>query len=419
MPFKFIALAGAAAVFAALPASAATPPVPKDAKVWAAAEAAKPDQLKLLEQVVNIDSGTGDVEGGRKIAAILSARLKALGFSIESVKAEAPGLPDNTVATLTGTGKGRILLIGHIDTVFEPGTVAKRPFRMDAEKAYGPGVSDEKGGVIEGVYALQLLHDMGFKDFKQITFLIETSEEGGSPGTQGLIKKLVADADVELNLEPGDLPDVMTIWRKGATAVHIDVTGRAAHAGIAPQEGRNAATELLHQIQLAEQFPKSGDGITFNLTRLQAGTRDNIIPPNASATFSLRIREKADVAKVMSVLEKNARTTQVPDTTVKVWHAEPFFPPLAENPGTQALAARAEAIYAGVGKTITRGGNGGASESALAYEGGIPALDGLGPAAGGFHADTEYLVLSSVTPRLYLLTKLIQELGHQPPPRLK
>src|SRR5262249_42327961 len=147
-------------------------PVPKDAKVWAAAEAARPAQLKLLEQVVNVDSGTGDVEGGRKIAAILAERLRTLGYSIETVKAEVDGLPENTVATLAGTGKGRILLIGHIDTVFEPGTVAKRPFHMDANKAYGPGVSDEKAGVIEGVYALQLLHDLKFTDFKQIVFLI-------------------------------------------------------------------------------------------------------------------------------------------------------------------------------------------------------------------------------------------------------
>ena len=418
MKLGFIAVAGAAALLN-MPAQAAPKAQAKDAKVWAAAEAARPDQLKLLEQVVNVDSGTGDVEGGRKVAGILAARLKALGFTVESVKAEAEGLPENTVATLQGTGKGRILLIGHIDTVFGPGTVAKRPFRMDAEKAYGPGVSDEKGGVVEGIYALQILHDLGFKDFKQIVFLIETSEERGSPGTRALIGKLVADADVELNLEPGDLPDVMTVWRKGAAAVHVEVKGRAAHAGIAPGEGRNAAMELMHQIAADDVFPKTGDGITMNLTVLQAGTRDNVIPEDAAATYSLRIREKADLPKVLAVVEKNAQTTSIPDTKVRVWHQEPFFPPLPENPGTEALAAQAEAIYAGLGKTITRGGNGGASESALAYEGGIPALDGLGPAAGGFHADTEYLVLGSLTPRLYLLTKLIQQLGHAPPPRVK
>jgi glutamate carboxypeptidase len=426
MPFKFIAFAGAAALFAipALPASAAPAQAvpkdaPKDAKVWAAAQAAKPDQLKLLQQVVDIDSGTGDVDGGRKIAAILSARLKALGFSVQSVKAEAPSLPDNTVATLNGTGKGRILMIGHIDTVFGPGTVAKRPFRMDAEKAYGPGVSDEKGGVIEGVYALQILHDLGFKDFKQIVFLIETSEERGSPGTQGLIKKLVADADVELNLEPGDLPDALTVWRKGSTTFHIEVKGRAAHAGIAPQDGRNAAEELIHQIKADEVFPKSGDGLTANLTVMSAGTRANIIPENAEAQINVRVRDQADFAKVQAVLEKNAKTTLIPDTKVTIGREAQNYPPLPNNPGTDALAARAEAIYGGLGMRIARAGNGGASESAMAVAGGIPALDGLGPAAGGFHAETEFLMLRSVTPRLYLLTKLIQELGHQPPPHLK
>ena len=402
----------------ALAAPKAPAKVAKDAKVWAAAEQARPEQLKLLEEIVNIDSGTGDVEGGRRVAAVLIPRLKALGFAVESVPAEAQGLPENTVATLKGTGKGRILLIGHIDTVFGPGTVAKRPFRMDAEKAYGPGVSDEKGGVVEGVYALQILHDLGFKDFKQIVYLIETSEERGSPGTRALIARLIGDADVELNMEPGDLPDVLTVWRKGSTVFHIDVKGRAAHAGIAPQEGRNAAVELIHQIQGLDVFPKNGDGLTANLTVMSAGTRNNIIPEDASALFSVRVREKADAAKVEATLRKNAEVTVIPDTKVTI-SSEPSFPPLPVNPGTEALADRAAAIYRGLGLTIGRGGNGGASESALAVDQGVPALDGLGPAAGGFHSDSEYLVLGSVTPRLYLLTKLIMDLGKDPPARMK
>jgi glutamate carboxypeptidase len=415
---KSIVFAAAAALIATPALAAPARPLPKDAKVWAAAEAARAEQLRLLQQVVDIDSGTRDVDGGRKVGAIFAERLKALGYDVSYVKAEAEGLPDNLVATLKGTGKGRILLIGHLDTVFGPGTVAKRQFRVDADKAYGPGVGDEKGGVVEGVFALKILHDLDYRDFKEITLLIETSEEGGSPGTQDLIKKLVADADVEFNLEPGDTPDVLTVWRKGSTVLHIDVTGRAAHAGVAPQEGRNAISELIHQIAGADAFPKSGDGVTLNVTGIKGGTRDNIIPDEASATFSLRIREKPQLAQVMAVLEKNALQHAVPDTSVKVWHQERFFPPLASNPGTDALADRAEAIYGGIGKTIARGGNGGASESALAYEGGIPALDGLGPAGGGFHSDKEYILLNTMTPRLYLLTKLIQTYGAQPPARL-
>jgi glutamate carboxypeptidase len=399
-------------------AAAATPDAhataAKDSKILAAAQAARPAQLQLLEQVVNIDSGTGDVEGGRKVAGVLIPHLTALGMAIESVPAEAPGLPENTVATLTGRGKGRILMIGHIDTVFGPGTAQLRPYRTDEEHAYGPGVADEKGGVVEGIYALRLLHDLGFQDFKKIVFLIETSEEGGSRGTRALIAKLLTDADVELNLEPGDEPDTITVWRKGSATFHIDVKGRAAHAGVAPQDGRNAATELIHQVLGADVFPKSGPGLTANLTMMSAGSRSNIIPEDASAQINVRVRDKADFERVEQTLRKNAETTIVPDTKVTV-SRERSFPPLPNNPATDNLAARAKMIYSGIGRTLQTGGNGGASESALAADAGVAALDGLGPAGGGYHSDQEYTKLDTVTPRLYLLTRLLMDLGRNPP----
>lgn len=411
-----VMLAMAAAV--STPAMAATKPAARDAKVWAAAEKARPDQLKLLEQVVNIDSGTGDVEGGRRVAAILTPRLEALGMTVEAVPAEIPGLPDNLVGRLKGPGKGRILMIAHLDTVFEPGTAAKRPYRMTDDRLTGPGVGDEKGGVVQGVYALQILKDLGFKDFGQITFLIETSEERGSPGTRKLIDRLLQDADVELNLEPGDPPDMVTVWRKGSNSFYIDVKGRPAHAGIAPQDGRNAALELIHQLDSIRQFPTSGDGLTVNLTLMSAGARYNIIPEDASAAINVRVRDKADMEKVAHALETSAKSTVIPDTRVTI-RREASFPPLPNNAATEALADRAEAIYAGLGMKIGRGGNGGASESALANEAGVPALDGLGPVGGKFHSEDEYIDLKSVTPRLYLLTKLIMDLGRNPPPRIK
>ncbi|WP_304177234.1 glutamate carboxypeptidase [Phenylobacterium aquaticum] len=386
----------------------------KDAKVWAAAEAARPAQLELLKQVVNIDSGTGDVEGGRKVAALLIPQLKALGMTVESVPAEIDGLPENTVATLTGTGKAKILLIGHIDTVFGPGTVANWPFSIEGDVGHGPGITDEKGGVVEGVFALKILNQLGFKNFAKLTLLIETSEERGSPGTRKLIDRLVHEHDVELNLEPGDSPDVITVWRKGSSTIDIDVKGRAAHAGVAPQDGRNAATELVHQLATVDQFPHSGQGTTVNLTIINAGSRYNIIPENARAQINVRIRSKADLDAVVAGFEKSAQTTVVPDTKVTV-SRESSFPPLPNNPMTDALAARAQAIYAPLGLTLGLGGNGGASESALAYEAGIPALDGLGPVGGGFHSTKEFMDMTSVTPRLYLLTKLIMELGASPP----
>lgn len=397
-------------------APAATRPGARDARLWAAAEAARPAQLELLQQLVDIDSGTGDAAGGNRVAELLLPRLEALGMAVRRVPAEAPGLADNLVATLAGRGQGRILVIAHLDTVFGPGTAAKRPYRTDGARAYGPGVADEKGGVVEAITGIGLLRSLQLQDFGRITLLVESSEERGSPGTRALIQQLLGEADVELNMEPGDPPDALTVWRKGSSSFELRVQGKAAHAGVAPQDGRNAAEELVHQVQSLQSFPRSGDGVTVNLTLMSAGSRVNIIPEQASATWNARLRESAQGDELQKAFEESAAHPLVPGTTVTV-HRDDSYPPLPTNPATEALADRAAAIYAGAGLSLGRGGNGGASESALAHQQGVAALDGLGPVGGGFHSDDEYLELASVVPRLYLFTRLLVELGAAPPAR--
>jgi glutamate carboxypeptidase len=395
----------------AVPASAA----PRNDKLYAAVEANRAGFLDLLGQIVNIDSGTGDVAGGDKVLALLTPRLTAMGGEVRREKAEAPGLPDNLVATFHGDGKGRILVIAHVDTVFGPGTVAQRPFRMDAARAYGPGVGDEKAGLVTAITAIKLLRDIGFTRFGTITLLLETSEERGSSGTQQLIKKLAAEHDVEFNMEPGDPPDALTVWRKGSQVIHIKVKGRAAHAGMAPQDGRNAATELVHQLESIKGLvPLTGDGPTLNLTVLKAGERANIIPDEAEAMLSLRVRTLEQRDEALAKLRAAAANTAVPDTTVTVT-ADPGYPPLIQTPQVDALAAHAQAIYAELGKTLGKSGNGGASESALAQSVGTPALDGLGLVGGDYHTDKEWVDLTTLTPRLYLFTRLLMEMGTNPP----
>ena len=382
--------------------------------VYRAVEANRAGALELLQQIVNIDSGTGDVEGGAKVDAVLAARLNQLGAEVRTEAAESAGLPGILVAVFHGTGKGKILIIAHIDTVFGPGTAAGRPFSVDKERAHGPGVGDEKAGVVNAVTALKILHDLGFKDFNTITLLLDNSEERGSRGSTQLIKRLAREHDVEFNMEPGDPPDALTVWRKGSTSVHIEVKGRAAHAGMAPQDGRNAALELIHQISLLEgAFPHSGPGITVNLTVMRSGERTNIIPDSAEAALNVRYRKPAELDAVLQKIEADARITEVPDTTVTI-SREPSFPPLTENAQIDEWAARARAIYAEIGKTVELSGNGGASESALAMSEGTPALDGLGFVGGDFHTDHEWIDLQSVTPRLYLFTRLLMEAGANP-----
>jgi len=389
----------------------------RDDAVYAAAEANRADAIALLKEIVNIDSGTGDIAGGNRLLDVLTGRLKAMGAELRREPAEVPALPDNLVATFRGTGKGRILLIAHVDTVFGPGVAAKRPFRVEGTRAYGPGVSDEKAGVVNAIMALKVLRDTGFKNFATITLLLETSEERGSPGTMKLIKTLAAQHDVEFNLEPGDPPDNLTVWRKGSARVHIQVKGRAAHAGVAPQDGRNAALELVHQVMsLAKDFPTTGDGTTVNLTVMKAGERTNIIPDAAEAIYSARYRNPPDLEQIVARFRAAARMTTVPGTSVEIM-LDSGLPPLIQNDDVNALAARARSIYAEIGKTIGASGNGGASESAVAQSVGTPALDGLGWVGGDFHTDNEWVDLNSLVPRLYLLTRLVMDAGMNPPRR--
>jgi glutamate carboxypeptidase len=387
----------------------------RNEKVYQAAEANRAGALELLKEIVNIDSGTGDIAGGTQVASVLRARLTQLGADVRTEAAEAQGLPDNLLAVFHGNGNAKILIIAHVDTVFGPGTAAARPFSMDTKRAYGPGVGDEKAGVVNAIIALKILHDIGFKNFATITLLLDDSEERGSPGSTHLIERLAREHDVEFNMEPGDPPDALTVWRKGSSNILIQVKGRAAHAGMAPQDGRNAAVELIHQLNtLQGAFPLSGSGITANLTVLRAGERSNIIPDLAEATLNVRYRKAEDFDAILAKVAAEARHTQVPDTTVTVSH-DRAFPPLTENTQIDALAARARAIYAEIGKTIELSGNGGASESALAMSVGTPALDGLGFVGGDFHTDHEWIDLASVTPRLYLFTRLLMESGVKPP----
>ena len=384
--------------------------------VYQAVEANRAGALELLKSIVNIDSGSGDVEGGKRVEDILAAQLKASGADIRYEQAEAPNLPPNLVAVFHGTGKAKILIIAHIDTVFGPGTVAKRPFRIEGNRAHGPGIGDEKAGVVNAVTALKILHDLGFKNYATITLLLDDSEELGSPGSTELIKTLAKQNDVEFNMEPGDPPDAITVWRKGGGDIFIQVKGRPAHAGMVPQNGRNAAVELAHQLSALEgSFPHTGDGITVNLTVIKAGDRSNIIPDVAAATLDVRFRKLEEFDAVLAKVKSGLAPKIVPDTTITVSVDGPAYPPLTENPQIDALGQRAQAIYAELGKTVAMSGNGGASESAVVMSMGTPALDGLGYVGDDFHTDHEWIDLSSVTPRLYLFTRLLMETSLAPP----
>ena len=387
-------------------AQAATP----DKLVHAGAEQAKEPALKLLEQLVNIDSGSGYEPGLSKVSAIVVEELKKLGATIETFPNTAPDKSNHVIATLKGTGKAKILLMAHMDTVFKEGSAAARPFHIKDGRAYGPGVMDDKGGIVAGIYALQILKNLNFTDYAQITFLLDASEETGSDAATDLIKKTAKQHDVTLNLEPGRPADGLVVWRKGSATAVVDVKGKASHAGVAPELGRNAAMEAAHQIL---QLGKLGDAekkTTINFTTINAGDRTNVIPDQAIAKADVRAAVPEEFDRIEKDLARVSADKLIPETEVSTKLIR-GLPPMPQTAESDKLVAIAQGIYGELGRTLTIEGSGGAADASLAASVGVPTLDGFGIVGGNIHTPEEYAEVESVSPRIYLLTRMIMELS--------
>jgi glutamate carboxypeptidase len=400
-----LALVGLAAVAPATAAEAVKP-------ILDSAEKHKPGAIALWERLVNIDSGTGDAEGMKAVGAIAIEELKKLGATVETVSA-APAVGDNIVATFNGTGKGKVLLMAHMDTVFAKGAAAARPFRIERGRAYGPGVSDDKAGIVVAVAVLNILQDLKFKDYARITLFLNTNEETGSRGSRALIEKLAKDHDVTLNLEAGRAGDGITIWRKGSGTIRVEVKGRASHAGASPDLGRNAVMELAYQILQLSKLANAEKGTTVNFTVIKGGERKNIIPDFAEADADVRAVVTDEFDRVERELATAIGKKLIPDTEVKATLIR-TFPPMPQNAQIDALAAMAQRIYGEIGKKLNLEGSGGAADSSLSAGVFRPTLDGLSLVGGNAHTDREYAEVDSMVPRFYLLTRMVMELGRKP-----
>ncbi|MGN7742497.1 M20/M25/M40 family metallo-hydrolase [Pseudomonas sp. 22526] len=367
------------------------------------------DALKLLERLVNIDSGSGYEAGLNQVSDIAIAELKKLGASIEKVPNGAAG-GSHVLATLKGTGKARILLMAHMDTVFKEGTAAERPFRIQDGRAYGPGVMDDKGGIVAGIYALKVLDNLKFKDYAQITFLLDASEETGSEIATDLIKKTAKAHDVTLNLEPGRPADGLVVWRKGSATALVEVKGKAAHAGVAPELGRNAAMEAAHQILQLGKLGDEAKKTTINFTVLKAGDRTNVIPDQAIAKADVRAAVPEEFDRIEKDLARVSANKLIADTEVKTT-LQRGLPPMPQTEKSDALVAMAQGIYGELGRKLTIEGSGGAADSSLSAGVGTPTLDGFGIVGGNIHTPEEYAEVDSVAPRIYLLARMIMELS--------
>ncbi|MCH4872813.1 M20/M25/M40 family metallo-hydrolase [Pseudomonas sp. TMW22091] len=375
------------------------------------AQAEQPAYLQTLKTLVSVDTGTGTQEGLEQISALLVKRLTDLGAKVETRPA-TPSAGNNIIGTFKGTGTKDFLLMVHYDTVFGPGTVAKRPFRTEGDRAYGPGVADAKGGVAMILHAIKLLQDQQFKGYGTLTVLFNPDEEMGSAGSKSIIAELARKHDYVFSYEPPDT-DAVTVATNGINQVKLEVKGRSSHAGSAPENGRNALTELSHQIIQLKDLGDPAKGTTVNWTLAKAGEKANIIPDLATAEADMRYSDVSENARVMADAERISKNSLIPDTQITLT-LNKGRPPLAKNEGSESLAKTARQLYGQIDKTIEPIAMRFGTDAGYAYVPGSakPAvLETMGVVGAGLHADNEYIELGSVAPRLYLTVAMIRELS--------
>jgi len=386
---------------------------PKDTTLFAAATAEQAATLKTLERLVNTETGTGNAEGMTAMAQFLEAELKSMGATVQRHKAVGAVVGDNIVASLTGKGSKRILMMAHMDTVYPVGTLAKSPFRTEGNRAFGPGIADAKGGIAVILHTLRLIKLRGFDDFSTISVLFNVDEERGSLGSSELIRATAAQHDVVLSFEPNlALRESMVFATSGAATVRATVKGKPAHSGVNPEAGVNAMVEAADFVLRTLDLDNIDKAFRFNWTVGTAGKTPNIIPDEAVIDANVRYLNPEHLTTAMKILEDRAAKPRLlgSQISVQLLMGRPAFNADAEG---RRLIDKAIAIYKEVGpEMVILPVTGGGTDAAYAAQSGKPVIEGLGLPGFGYHStQAEYVLIDSIPRRVYLAIRFIMDLA--------
>lgn len=393
--------------------STATGPVRAvDNRLLSAARAEVPQVLDSLKRFVEVDSASGFGAGLAKMADVLEADLKTLGMNVERLSA-APAAGSSLVGRLRGTGKTRILMMAHMDIVFPPGVAASKPFRIEGNRAYGPGIADDKGGLAVVVHSIRLLRTLGFGDFGELVVLFNPDEERGSLGSRDLIRKLAAEVDYVLSFEPTIAArESLVLATSGTAAVNVTIRGKASHAGGSPELGVNALTEMADLMLRTQDLDDKARGIRFNWTMAKGGETRNIIPELATMGADMRYLRNEDAQTTLQELRRRIESKRLPDAQIElnVIMGRPAF---QAGAGGRALIDRARGIYRELDRDLNIvAAIGGGTDASYAALDGTPVIESLGLPGAGFHTtEDEYIAIDRIANRLYLTVRMIQDLA--------
>ena len=368
---------------------------------WLADE--RPAMLALLETLVNTDSNSYDKAGVDAVGAHVRAFLDARGIAHDSIANEKFG--DAIRATLGGHGANRpILLMGHRDTVFPKGEVARRPFRIDNGRAYGPGVADMKAGLVMNAFVLAAFKQFGAP--VPLVALFTSDEEIGSPSSRAVIEAEAGRARAVFNSEPGRASGAVVTGRRGCVFIRFEVTGRAAHSGVNFEYGISAIQEIAQKIIALHALTDRGKGITLNVGVISGGQTVNTVAPSARGEVDLRFITPAQRAAAMEKIEEIMATSYVPGTRTTIEITAEFLP-LVETDDGKRLYEHYAAGARDIGLDVPAEFTGGAADSGFAAATGVPTICGVGPVGGKAHSPEEYMEIETMVPRAQALALAI------------
>ncbi|TGB15892.1 M20 family metallopeptidase [Streptomyces sp. MZ04] len=349
--------------------------------------------IEDLRTLVEIESPSRDRDAltasAKAVAAVIENRLGGQAVLVES---EA-----GPHVHWSGGGDPHVLILGHHDTVFPLGTLARRPFKVEGGQATGPGVFDMLGGLVQAIHGLAALDDRS-----GVEILVTADEEVGSRSSRALIEERALACGAVLVFEGAADGGALKTGRKGCGTFQVSVTGRASHAGLEPAAGVNALVEAAHQVLAIAALGRPEIGTTVTPTVASAGTLDNVVPAEATVIVDVRVESADEKERIESAFAALAPHLDEAEITVQ---GAVGRPPMPESASTE-LIALARQLLPGIEGKAVGGGSDGNFTAAL----GVPTLDGLGAVGGGAHADHEYVVIDAMAERANLVTGLVNAL---------
>jgi glutamate carboxypeptidase len=368
-----------------------------------------PHYIEELRELCAIDSDSHYKPGLDLMADRLGERMSKLGMQVTVVERDVWG--NDLVGIMQGEGSGNVLLLGHTDTVYPVGTAAERPVRIEGGSVYGPGVCDMKGCILSALYAIEALLAMDKRPFAELRFLCVSDEEILYRHSIELIESMCQDCQGALVLEAARENGDIVSARKGNAGYTLMAHGRSAHAGVEPEKGYNAITEIAHQVLQFQSLNGWHEGITINPGLISGGTAINVVPEHAQARFDLRYLHTGDRIEIEARWREMMKQQLVAGVELTLETSPDSKEPMVRTPESLQLAQQAQEIALMLGFSVNHVATGGSSDASYVSHVGVPVLDGLGPAGGLDHSPGEYLVVSSVAPRTALLAGLLATIG--------